>query len=246
MLIGRQHSQGRVQSLLADSVSVMAEWQGFYSAEQVSRLAHVPRGTLHQWKVRGIVAPSVSVVQSEQVVAEGYSFADLAIIKLLRALRTRQLSLKSVVNALRHLYERFGPPNCLGWENAHVYVLGKEVFARRPDDWDTTLATRAGQRAEVRVLGELAEEEGAVIIPREFGDVVEINLAVMEGQPVVRDTRVPTAVLASLFDQGLSINLLAHLYAPIPRVAIQRAIAFERSLDEAQRRTAAETRSTTA
>ncbi|MBI4294948.1 MAG: DUF433 domain-containing protein [Chloroflexi bacterium] len=215
------------------------QWQGFYSVRQVSRLAHVPIRTVYEWRVRKIIGPSVKVIDADGKTEEGYSYADLAVIKLLRALRDKQLNLRSIVIALRHLYERFGPPNTAGWANAHVYVIGKNVLAQKPDDWDTTLATKHGQKVEMRVLGELIEEDGALLVPRSFSEYIEINLDVMEGQPVIRDTRVPTYILAMMEDDGTSIQQLAELYSPIPAKAIEGAIAFERSLDKALAKIAA-------
>lgn len=217
---------------------IFTRWQGFYSTSQVSRLASVPPRTLYDWKARGIIAPSVRIVDAGLVVDEGYSYADLGIIKLLRALRVKQLNLRSVAVSLRHLYERFGPPTSAGWASAHVYIIGKDVFAQKPDDWDTTLATRSGQKAEMRVLGELFEEEAAILVPKDYDAYVEINLDVMDGQPVIRDTRVPTTILAMMFDQGASIIELTTLYKPIPRGTIEKAIAFEKSLDAKLTKTA--------
>lgn len=213
----------------------MSEWQGFYSTSQVSRLARIPIRTLYLWKKRRIIYPSVRVTDAEGRVDEGYSYADLAIAKLLRALRNKQLNLKSAVIALRHLYDRFGVPTSInqGWNNAHVYIIGKDVFAQKPDNWDTTLASRYGQKAEMKVLGELIEEEGALLIPKVFSDYIEINPNVMEGQPVIKDSRVPTSMLAMLFEEGRPINRLADIYYPTPSVAIERAVEFERTLNEA-------------
>lgn len=211
----------------------MSSWQGFYSINQVSRLAGVPKKTLYSWKTKGIVGPSLKVLDdSGRTIEEGYSYRDLAMIKLLRALRNKELNLRSVARTIRHLVDRFGLPNNPQWSRAHVYVVGKEVFAQKPDEWETTVGTRGGQKAEMRVLGELFEEEAGAIVPREFDAYVELNLNVMEGQPVVRDTRVPTSILATMYDQGVSLVELAELYYPIPKLAIERAISFEKSLDE--------------
>lgn len=209
----------------------MAEWQGFYSTTQVSRLTGVPRRTLYDWRTRGIIAPSVKLTGPHGVEDEGYSYTDLAIIKLLRGLKDKQLGLKSVVRTLRHLFERFGPPNSPSWEGAHVFILNKEVFAQKPDDWDSTVATRYGQKAEIRVLGELVEEDAAILVPRAFAKYVEINPEVMEGMPVIRDTRIPTATIAMMIEQRISITELEELYSPIPREYLRKANDFERSLD---------------
>lgn len=218
-----------------------AEWQGFYSTRQVSRLARVPLRTLYDWKARGVITPSVRVIGADGVIEEGYSYADLAIIKLLRALRVKQLNLRSIVVALRHLYDRFGTPDAPNWVKAHVYILGKNVFAQKPDDWDTTLATKYGQKAEMRVLGELFEEEAALLVPKAFSEYVEINLDVMEGQPVIRNTRIPTYMIAMMSEQGTQIDELAELYAPVPIKAIEGALAFEKNLNKALVATIAKT-----
>ena len=218
-----------------------AEWQGLYSTRQVSRLARVPLRTLYDWKARRVIAPSVRVIDANGGIEEGYSYADLAIIKLLRALRVKQLNLRSIVVALRHLYDRFGTPDAPSWVNTHVYVLGKNVFAQKPDDWDTTLATKYGQKAEMRVLGELFEEEAALLVPKAFSEYVEINLDVMEGQPVIRNTRIPTFMIAIMSEQGTQIHELAELYTPVPVRAIEGALAFEKNLNEPLTATATQT-----
>src|SRR5450759_3388636 len=92
----------------------LAEWQGFYNSAQVSRLAGVPRSTLAEWRRRGIIRPSLRRVENGLVVDEGYSYADLTLIRIIRALRQRQLTFKSAVTALRHLTERLGPLS-KGW-----------------------------------------------------------------------------------------------------------------------------------
>lgn len=220
----------------------MSKWLGFYSTNQVSRLAGISKQTLYRWKKRGIISPSIRVIDANGKVEEGYSYADLAIIKVLQALRIRKLNLRSVVISFRHLYERFGSPSGKGWSNAHVFIVKKDVFAQKPDDWDTTLATKGGQRAEMRVLGELAEEEGALLVPNEFSEYVEINPDVMDGEPVIRDTRVPTFLLATLARRNMAIAELADLYYPISATAIEHGIAFEKHIEEAYSKVTAKTR----
>ena len=212
---------------------LMTEWQGFYSTAQVSRLAGVPSSTLYDWRRRRIVVPSVQIIGESGKEDEGYSYADLAIAKLLRGLREKNLNLRSVAVAFRHIYDRFGPPTSPGWQGAHVFVVKNSAFARKPDEWDTTVATRYGQKMMDLLAPSLFEEEAAFLVPKTFSEYVEINLRVMEGQPVIKDTRVPTSVIAMMFAQGTTIALLATLYSPIPQLHLEKAIDFERSLDKA-------------
>ena len=216
----------------------MSEWQGFYSTAQVSRLAGVPLRTLYDWKARGIIVPSVRVMDKDLLVIDGYSYADLTIIRILRALREDRINLTSAGIALRHLLERLGPPSH-GWANAHVYLVGNRIYAEKEDQWDTTAATQFGQKVETRMFGDLfkdlkeGEEEGSILVPADLRAFVDIDPDVMGGQPVVRGTRVPTSILAMLKAQGKSVLELARLYYPIPKKAIERAVEYEEYLDKA-------------
>jgi uncharacterized protein (DUF433 family) len=172
------------------------------------------------------------------VVDLGYSYADLTIIKIMRALREDRLDLKSVHVALRHLFERLGPPS-QGWADAHVYIVENKVYAEKPDEWDVTAATQFGQKAERRLFGEMfeelheLEEPGAILIPKPFRPFVQINPAIMGGEPVVRKTRIPTFILATLRKRGRSLAELAKLYRPISKDVIEKAIEYEEFLDSA-------------
>ncbi len=215
----------------------MAEWQGFYTTAQVSRLSGVPVATLNEWRRRGIIRPSLQLMEAGLVADEGYSYADVTLIRVLRALRSRQLDFDTAGKALRHMYERLGPPN-RGWANERVYVLGNRIYVDRPDDWEATDATKLGQKVAEVLFGELFEElreleEGAsILVPPNYQRYVQIDPNIMGGEPVVRDTRVPTSVLMTMLAKYRSIDRLEQLYRPIPRRTIEKAIEYERSLDE--------------
>lgn len=214
----------------------MAEWQGFYSTSQVSRLARVPRSTLYDWKATGILKPSVRVMDGETVVDEGYSYADLTIIRLSRAIRDKKLNIRSVCIALRHLVERFGHPN-EGWSNVHVYIANNGVYAEQPDDWAVTEGIRGGQKVETRLFDDVfdilrnIDEGGDILIPKGFSECITIKPNVMGGDPVVKNTRVPTATIAAKFHRGSSVDRLVELYAPVSRLCIEQAIEYEKYLN---------------
>ena len=217
----------------------MPEWQGFYSTSQVSRLARIPRSTLYEWKEREIVSPDVTVLNEHgDIVDLGYSYADLTMIKIMRALREDRLDLRSVYAALRHLFERLGLPS-QGWADAQVYIVGNKVYAEKQDEWDVTAATQFGQKAERRLFGDMfeelrgLEEPGAILVPKQFRPFVQINPAIMGGEPVVKGTRVPTSILATLRARGKSLAELVQLYRPITKEFIRKALEYENFLDSA-------------
>lgn len=219
------------------AVGSAPRWQGFYSARQVSRLVGIPLSTLYEWRRSGVVRPSLQLLSDGEAVDEGYSYADLTLMRILRALRERQLDFDSAAKALHHLYERLGPPD-QGWANERVYVVGNRVYADRPDEWEATDASALGQKVATVLFGDLFEElreleEGAsILVPVQFRRYVEINPEVMGGEPVVKGTRIPTSVLAALLPKYKTVTRLARLYEPLPEEAIQKAIEYERHLVE--------------
>lgn len=217
----------------------MDTWQGFYSTRQVSRLTKVPMSTLYNWKERRIVEPSVEVINEYgDVVDEGYSYADLTNIRIMRALREDRLNLTSVGVALRHMHERLGPPS-KGWSDANVYIVDNKIFAEQSDEWETTSATGFGQKVETRLFGDLfpllrdQEEKGSILVPPDYTAYVEIDPNVMGGHPVIRNTRIPTSLFPTLLAKGKSIEDLIKLYYPVSRETIVKTVEFENYLDSA-------------
>ena len=167
----------------------MDEWQGFYSTSQVSRLARIPRSTLYAWKAKNILKPSVRIMEGDEVIEEGYSYADLTILRLSRAIRDNKLNMRSVCIALRHLIDRFGHPN-QGWFDVHVYIANNHVYAERVDGWEVTAADKGGQKVESRLFDDVfdilreMDEGGDILLPKGYSQCITINPGVMGGEPV--------------------------------------------------------------
>ena len=219
-----------------ESYDSMAQWQGFYSTAQVSRLARVPVSTLYDWKAKGIVVPSVAIQRPGLVADYGYSYANLTVIRLMRAIRDRKLQLRSVSIALHHLFERFGPPS-EGWADAQVFFIGRHVFAERRelDEWGTTTAEQYGQKVETRLFGDLFHElremaeGGSILVPKDYASAVEIDPNIMNGEPVVRDTRIATSVIFMKYAKGKSIGELARLFE-LAQDLVEKVIDYEHFL----------------
>ena len=213
----------------------MNTWHGFYSTSQVSRLARIPRSTLTDWKARNILTPSVRIVAGDEIVDEGYSYADLTILRLSRAIRDKKLNMRSVCIALRHLIDRFGHPN-LGWSGVHVYIANNHVYADKLDEWNVTAADQGGQRVETKFFDDIfdilrdMDEDGDILLPKGFSQCITIKPGVMGGDPVIKNTRIPTASISMKFHQGTTIDRLVDLYRPVTRQCIEKAIEYEEYL----------------
>ncbi len=211
------------------------EWQGLYSTAQVSRLARIPVSTLYEWRRRGIIRPSLELVESGLVADEGYSYSDLTLVRIIKALRDKHLDFDSAAKAILHLYERLGPPD-RGWANERVYVVGNRIYIDRPDEWEVTDATELGQKVMEMLFGDLFEElregdeEASIIVPPQFRKYVQVKPEVMGGEPVIRDTRIPTSTIVALLAK-YDIQRLKQLYRCIPPEKIEKAIEYERYLD---------------
>jgi uncharacterized protein (DUF433 family)/DNA-binding transcriptional MerR regulator len=213
------------------------KWQGLYSTAQVSRLARIPTSTLYSWKTKEILKPSVVIKDGDTVIDYGYSYADLTIARLMRALRDEKLNLKSVGIALHHLFDRLGPPS-KGWADAYVYIVGNKVFAekREADEWGMTTATSYGQRADTRLFGDLfealrnMEEGGSILIPQAFSTAIDIDPSIMDGAPVIKNTRIPTHTMFIKYLAGKTTEQLAKLYG-LAKQLIEKVIEYERFLN---------------
>ena len=211
------------------------EWQGFYTTSQVSRLARIPISTIYEWRRRGIIRPSLELEESGLVAEEGYSYSDLTLIRILKALRDKHLDFDSAATALRHLYERLGPPD-RGWANEMVYVVGNRIFVDKPDQWEITDATRMGQKVMETLFGDLfdelreIDEEASIIVPPQFRKFVQVRPEVMGGEPVIRGTRIPTSTITAMLVNH-DIDELKKIYRKISPENIEKAIEYERYLD---------------
>ena len=221
------------------SVAIPASgvWPGFYSIGDVARLAQVPTRTLYDWQQRKIIKPSLEFKEDGGRAEQGYSYADLVMIRILRALREDKIDFTSAAIAIDHLFARLGPPS-RGWADAHVYFQGRRIYAWKPDAWDVTEATAMGQKVETRVFGDIfpklrrIEEGFSIVVPEKYWGHVDIDPRVKDGQPVVHGTRIPTSALASLAKRLWSPRRIAQAYG-IAIETVKKVLDYERRLDMA-------------
>lgn len=216
----------------------VSDWQGFYSIGEMARITLVPVSTLRRWERDGIIAPSIVVEPSDgDPGVRGYSYGDLTIVRMIRAIREDRFDFQTAARALWHLYARFGPPRT--WKDVRVYFDGRDVFAEQPDNWPVTEATRVGQATMTDLFGALferlreAEATGDILVPDQFREYVSIDANVMSGAPVIRGTRAPTSLFAALKAKGHSVERIASAYSMIPQGFIEKAIEYEKFVDEA-------------
>lgn len=211
----------------------MQGWAGFYKIPDIARLTRIPARTLYGWEALGVIQPTIEFREGERT-TRGYSYRDLTLIRLLKALRDDNIDFRSAQIALNHLYDRFGEPS-EHWANARVYIVGNKVYADASDEWAVTSASDGGQRVAERMFGDLFTElrgldKGvSIVVPEEFRDTVSINPNVQGGEPVIRGTRIPTRVILSLRQTGATVREIARQLRTSV-AAVRCALRYEQSL----------------
>lgn len=209
-------------------------WDGCYPVATAARLTGAPPAAFYALQSRGIIrrdATAYSVFEfSDRPSRIGYGLTDLMIVKLLRGRRNKRLNPETLAQALRQLFREHGGANNPAWQQAPLYVQGRQVYAQKP----AAAAAAAGAAGRLRTLParELFDPEALHLVPTPFRDYVEINPAVSGGDPVLRHRLcIMTSLLAAIHSGGKSCAEIAKSYAPIPQKAIEKAIEYEHWLD---------------
>lgn len=163
----------------------------------------------------------------------GYTFESLVFLRLIRMLREQRITLLKAAAAVRSIRERFGPLGS-NWAEARIFADKGKVFVYKRDEWETTVAP-THQRVIEQLFGEdfagLRDRADALLIPKEFKRYVEIDPAIRNGLPIVRNTTLPTNVIHSLRRQNYKYEQIQAMYPFIERSKIIGADRYEEFLD---------------
>ena len=218
------------------------EDSSFYDAVEACRLTRVPVSTLRYWVGVGIIAPSRRLMDAQnRVYRDGYSLADLGYMRLLHHLRDQGVPTENAVRFLTAMLEKIGPPGP-SWAEVRVWVDGKHVYLSEPDEWETLEAqTPAGRRAALqrvadtflgRTFMQLKGSADSILVPPELLEHVEINAQVIDGEPVIRGTRIPTRTIGRLAEL-YSTAEIRERYPFLTRRQLESALEYEKYLERA-------------
>ena len=115
-------------------------WPGFYTARDVARLAQIPSSTLYEWQQRKIIEPSLELEGDDGKTIQGYTYADLVLIRILRALREDKIDFhvgrdcdRPPVRPSRSSEPGMGGCACLLSRKAHLCVEARRLGRDRGD-----------------------------------------------------------------------------------------------------------------
>ena len=139
------------------------------------------------------------------------------------------------------MLEKIGPPGP-SWAEVRVWVDGKHVYLSEPDEWKTLEAQtlsqhEAGlQRVVDTFFGDafmhLKGSADSILVPAELLEHVEINAQIVDGEPVIRGTRIPTRTIWQLA-RSRSSSEIVKMYPFLTQRQIKSALEYEQYLERA-------------
>lgn len=204
--------------------------QGAYDAHRAAALSGVPVRTLHHWVSNGLYSPSIVASPRTRL----WSWGDLVTLRAIDWFRRtkgedlpRRASIEQIRAALRELDQEGIPRQKL----ADLVVVsdgGRLLF--RFDDRPLQTADPARQHAIEGILHVTAPYLGRgpdLLQPRPH---LRIRPGKLCGEPHLVDTRVKTAVLYALTQDGYPDEQIMRMYPEVTPLLLGEAVDLERQL----------------
>lgn len=166
-----------------------------------------------------------------------YSFRDLIAVRTVGLLRA-DFSLQKIRKAVANLHtlsdvDHLANYKLIGDDDTIVWATGDEAV---------DLLKRPGQAVLVvmrNVLDEFDGWSGARVVPLHSPKPgISIESDVLDGFPVIEDTRVPYDTIAGLASDGLDASNIRYFYPSVSEVGVAGAIEFERYITAYNQRAA--------
>lgn len=207
--------------------------RGWYSAERAGQLSGVPSRTLYEWAKQGVLRPDYARHRPK-----GWSYRDLAFVRLLAWLRQRDMERSTAAQRVTHIRAVMADSDQQITEvrsDGAVLLLGDETV----DRWtgQQVFAALSGFLGAFNLLEPIAELGKRKIWGPDLlapSEQTAISPWVMGGEPVVRNTRVPTAGLYALHtDRELDVSKIVALFPACTPSQVDDAIDLESRLRRA-------------
>jgi uncharacterized protein (DUF433 family) len=159
-----------------------------------------------------------------------YKYDDLGAIVLIRELRGRGLSMRCLRNAVAWFAAQVRGGE--RWASRRIWTDGKDQFVFEPEQTSGDAAAHRGRSGCSIFLPDLVEGLLGCTDPalRALARHVEIRPDVQAGQPVIRNTRLTTALIAGIAGPEVELSLVRDVYPDLTPDEIEAAVGFEKAL----------------
>ena len=209
---------------------------GFYTPAEAARIAQVSLWTVHDWRRKGIVLPTIEWIDETNKTHLGHNFETVVFLRLIRLLRDKGISLLQSVKAIKALNTRLGSPS-RRWANAKIFVSGKDVIVNdESNGYGSTDVTKGHQVIWEVFFGEefrrLKERADALLIPEKYMNFVEIDTTIQNGLPIILNSTILTRTVHKLCQRGYGYRDIRDMYPFIPLTKIRGTEGYESFLDK--------------
>jgi uncharacterized protein (DUF433 family) len=215
---------GRGQDASSDAASP----RGAYKTARAAELSGVPYSVLKEWARDGLYPPSVSAEPRHRL----WSWTDLLGLRAVDWLRCRKSYPSLDAEAVGHLQHVLADLDVgdLSADRAH-----RPFAVVRDGELEVTLhpnpaPDRHGQPDSEREALDLVAPYRAGTDLLQPHPLLRIIPGKLHGEPHLVHTRIPTAAVYALHEQGYSLAEIQQMYPEAAREALQAAIDFERAL----------------
>lgn len=208
---------------------------GFYTPLEASRISQVPLWTVHDWRRKGIVLPTIEWIDETSKSHIGHNFETVVFLRLIKYLREKGISLLQSVTTINKLNIRLGSPS-KRWANAKIFVCEKDIIVHdMTDGYGSTIVNKNHQVIWEVFFGDdfkrLKERADALLIPEIYMNHVEIDLNIQNGLPILKNTTMLTSTIHELSKSGYAPKDIHDLYPFIALNKIKGAEEYELFLD---------------
>jgi uncharacterized protein (DUF433 family) len=202
---------------------------GVYNASRAAALAGVPERTLSDWAKKGLYTPSIDPDPRTRL----WSWSDLLALRAIHWMRHRPDGGSPVtVRKIRTVLAELGQTGRSPHELHHLALVssGGHVFLQFTEEGPVMHATPGHQLLIPDTLNPVRPYLGNGPDLLEPRPLVRIIPGKLHGEPHVASTRIPTATVYALDQDGYTADQILTMYPQLSPEALDQAIDLERSL----------------
>ena len=199
---------------------------GVYGLPLAAHLSGVTQRQLRYWVRKGLLRPSAFDAPYRQ--RDLFTYVDLVQARVIGRLRGKRLSLQRITKAISWLRDEMQSDD--EWHTKTLVTDGEDLFVLMDESGTYSAVVKPGQKVFEIFLGDIASELAKGGRQLGLGERIESKPAVQGGSPVIRDTRIPTRLIADLVRDGFSPADIARMYPGLTAESVKAAESFERQL----------------
>ncbi len=208
--------------------------EGLYPLRRAAYICRVSVQRLSYWIRTDLIRPHIHT--SPPHVPPILSYNDLLAVNAIKRFRDQDLPLQKIRAAIKYLSKELEEDE--KWYELKLVTDGDKLLTSLPISQNVRElvdATRYGQKLFEVVFADLVND---LYTTRELGELsrfkqfIDINPRVQGGAPTIRNTRIPTSVIASWAKRGLPREEITSFYDGISQDAVDAALQYEKSLAE--------------